>query len=141
MPVLDMRTGEVAFSRAGHNEPLVVRADGSSRYETGAGGHPVGMGLPQDLLVHKLILEPGDAFIVFSDGVNEAGAHEDADNMFGFERPRAILSSHPRDTLDLRFDSLLAELSRFMRSVTGCPSGGEPALEDDVSIIGVRWTP
>lgn len=137
--VLNIRTGELVFARAGHNEPLIVRADGTSRYESAPGGCPVGMGVAQDTLQdHTLILEPGDAFIVFSDGVNEAGAAESAENMFGFERVRAILASDPQDPLDQRFDSLLDELHRFMISVSGDSCTERPAFEDDVSIVGVR---
>jgi serine phosphatase RsbU (regulator of sigma subunit) len=67
---LDTATGQVCYVNAGHNPPLLVRADG--RVETlTSGGMVLGLfdSVPyEDGATH---LEPGDVLVVYSDGVTE----------------------------------------------------------------------
>jgi len=68
---LEPATGQIRFVSAGHVDALVVRADGT--VETfGSTGTPLGLipGLPYGETA--LTLSPGDALVLFSDGVPEA---------------------------------------------------------------------
>ena len=59
------------YVNAGHNPPVVVRADGSVDWLE-AGGPPVGM-FPDSTYEEKVVrLEPGDFVIAYTDGVTEA---------------------------------------------------------------------
>ena len=69
--VFDGSARTLRYGNAGHNPPLVVRADGSVDWLE-AGGPPVGM-FPDSTYEEKVVrLEPGDFVIAYTDGVTEA---------------------------------------------------------------------
>src|SRR5258707_973421 len=78
MTVLDPATGELVFTNAGHNPPLLVRATGG--FESLAGGGMILGILPmaQYVEVHTR-MEHGDTLVLFSDGVTEAVNPSDED--------------------------------------------------------------
>lgn len=69
--VFDGAVRTLRYVNAGHNPPIVVRADGSIDWLE-AGGPPVGM-FPDSTYEEKMVrLEPGDFVIAYTDGVTEA---------------------------------------------------------------------
>jgi serine phosphatase RsbU (regulator of sigma subunit) len=69
--VLDTATGEVPYANAGHNPPIIVRADGSA--EMLEGGGPVLGILPiAPYSEMHTRLGHGDMLVLYSDGVTEA---------------------------------------------------------------------
>jgi phosphoserine phosphatase RsbU/P len=68
---LEARTGRLTYVNAGHNRPLLVRADGTC--ETLATGGTV-LGAFETAVYDEdvTILKPGDTLLVFSDGVSES---------------------------------------------------------------------
>jgi sigma-B regulation protein RsbU (phosphoserine phosphatase) len=62
--------GRVELCSAGHLPALLVRRDGVR--ELGATGLPAGMFCEGSYEAHRLSLEPGDALLLFTDGVTEA---------------------------------------------------------------------
>jgi serine phosphatase RsbU (regulator of sigma subunit) len=67
---LDTTTGALAYVNAGHNRPLLVRADGSCE-SLAPGGTALGMFGSAIYEEATTTLGPGDALLVFSDGVSE----------------------------------------------------------------------
>jgi phosphoserine phosphatase RsbU/P len=68
---LETRTGRLTYVNAGHNRPLLVRADGTC--ETLATGGTV-LGAFETAVYDEdvTVLKPGDTLLVFSDGVSES---------------------------------------------------------------------
>ena len=124
---LDLASGRVAFTQAGHPPPLVLRAGGAVEF-AGAGGLPVGLieGAAWD--EHELRLAPGDRLLLYSDGVTEcedpAGAMLDEEGLAGLARARAGLSGRPF------LDALMADL--------GDHAGGRD-FADDVSMALIEY--
>jgi phosphoserine phosphatase RsbU/P len=89
--VLDVATGELTFANAGHNPPIVLRANGEA--EMLEGGGPV-LGILSIARYTQLSarLEPDDLLVLYSDGVTEAcnGAYEE----FGEERFIEVLKQN-----------------------------------------------
>ena len=76
-------TGEMVYTNAGHNPPLLVRAAGG--FETLKGGGVILGIMPTAAYKETLAqLEPGDVLVLFSDGVTEAAIRQDEE--FGEER-------------------------------------------------------
>ena len=127
--VVQLDTKQVRYCRAGHNPPLVVHGDGTSEYQSG-GGPPLGMGITTPPKESQTItLAPGDAFILFSDGINETFSRQGA-NGYGLERVRRILSRAHSLPLWEAFTELLDDVKTFH---------GRSDSADDISIIGFRW--
>ena len=67
---VDLKTGEVLMSQAGHPHPVVQRRNGRVE-QGGLGGFPVGL---VDGIIYeqfKVSLSPGDRLLILSDGVTE----------------------------------------------------------------------
>jgi serine phosphatase RsbU (regulator of sigma subunit)/predicted ester cyclase len=62
--------GRLTYCNAGHNPPLLIRASGIHRLETG--GMVVGMMKEATFEEQTVQLEPGDVLVAFSDGITEA---------------------------------------------------------------------
>jgi serine phosphatase RsbU (regulator of sigma subunit)/PAS domain-containing protein len=71
---LDPRTGELDWASAGHPAPILVSADGTSAHLHGRPAPPVGWmhtTSPRPQPVHRIVLEPGDRLLLFTDGLIE----------------------------------------------------------------------
>ena len=80
----------VVVSRAGHPPPLVVRPDGSVE-EVGCSGRVLGVFPDAEARDTPLRLMPGEALILYTDGVTEARSPDG--EFFGEERLRELLRS------------------------------------------------
>ncbi len=70
---LDPQVGHIEFVNAGHNPPLLVRADGSVEW-LGSEAHGPALGIVLDYRwpERSVDLAPGDTFVLYTDGVTEA---------------------------------------------------------------------
>lgn len=70
--ILDPHTGLFRYVRAGHDEPLLVKNDGTAAF-LGGRGRFLGLwhDLPPVLEEQQLALESGDCLIIYSDGVTD----------------------------------------------------------------------
>ncbi len=69
--VWDPETGELVYANAGHNPPLVLRADGMSDELTGRG---IALGVINTIHLEekRMQLKAGDVLVAYTDGVTEA---------------------------------------------------------------------
>ncbi|MCC6859827.1 MAG: SpoIIE family protein phosphatase [Bryobacterales bacterium] len=127
--VLDPATGELRYSNAGHNPPLVVRSDGTiERLETG--GTVLGILPKQRYEESSVILRPGDLVAFYTDGVTEA-CPADRDEEFDEERLARFLIEHRFEPAAAIIEGALACLRQWM-------SGAAPG--DDLTLVVVRST-
>ena len=111
----------VTFVSAGHPLPLLLR-DGEVE-EVGTPGPLLGAFEGASWQPEKLMLEPGDQLVLFTDGVTEARGRQDR---FGEGRLRAELAGA---------EGPLAAVRRITRALDGF-LGGE--ADDDVAVVAVR---
>jgi sigma-B regulation protein RsbU (phosphoserine phosphatase) len=81
-------SGEIEFSNAGHNPPLVVRK--SSVDTLNATDILLGMFSHAEYRNQRITLEPGDSLVLYTDGVTEAS--RDDDEEFGMQRLEDIVT-------------------------------------------------
>ena len=82
---------EVALSRGGHPPPLVLREGGEVEALDGAAGLPLGIFPDTDVSDVNCVLHPGDAIVLYTDGVIEA--RDGHGEQFGLERLEALLAT------------------------------------------------
>ena len=70
LAVIDIETGEIEFTQAGHPSPLIQRVSGETDM-IGEGGLPVGLIEGADFETVRARLFPGDRLLVYSDGLTE----------------------------------------------------------------------
>jgi serine phosphatase RsbU (regulator of sigma subunit) len=121
---LDPDSGHLRYVNAGHNPPLLVRADGSHEF-LAEGGMVLGLIPEADYVEGQVELFPGDTLVVFSDGVTETWNVADVE--FG-EAGLLALAREARGLTAAEIEShLLAGLERF--------AGGAKATDDRTLIV------
>ena len=126
---VDTAAMRLRWTNAGHNAPIVARADGTVvRLEEGG---PAFSRLFRDTRYEEkeIALEPGDRLVLFTDGVSEAGSL--AGEMFGEERIEALATSAGEASAETLQQSIVD-------AATSC-AGGE--VEDDLTLVVVRVGP
>jgi serine phosphatase RsbU (regulator of sigma subunit)/pSer/pThr/pTyr-binding forkhead associated (FHA) protein len=124
--VLDPGTGELAYCNAGHNPPVIVRANGAVEYVDG-GGTVLGILSIANYSEYRAKLEPGDALAIYSDGVTEATNAKDEE--FGDERFAEVLAAN-------RQKSAAEIVAAVTQALTEFAAGSPPA--DDITLVVAR---
>jgi serine phosphatase RsbU (regulator of sigma subunit) len=109
--VLDVRSGRFDYARAGHELPVLLRADGSLAPVPSTTGQILGM--LDDILIDEAVLqlEAGDRLLLFSDGATDA---VDANNRrFGHERLRAAIQNCPSCDAQAVCDDILSAILAY----------------------------
>jgi serine phosphatase RsbU (regulator of sigma subunit) len=70
--ILDLKTGELAFSNAGHNPPMVLAADGECEFLTLPDGLVLGVMTEAEYRNETVQLQAGAMIVTYTDGVTEA---------------------------------------------------------------------
>jgi sigma-B regulation protein RsbU (phosphoserine phosphatase) len=117
--------GTLRYCNAGHNPPVLLGADGSSR-ALGATGPVLGL-LQLPYRVEEAPFPPGSLVLAYSDGVTEAT--NPADEEYGSERLLELVSGLARQPLDAVRDGVLEAVHLF---TAGAPQ------HDDVTLVCVR---
>jgi sigma-B regulation protein RsbU (phosphoserine phosphatase) len=81
--ILDGTNRTLAYANAGHNPPLLLDANGNARFLE-QGGMPLGMFRDTRYYEYYITLEPGQVFILYTDGATEAQNAQEEE--FGRER-------------------------------------------------------
>jgi sigma-B regulation protein RsbU (phosphoserine phosphatase) len=124
--ILDGDTGELTFCNAGHNPPVLIRANGSYRQLKG-GGPVLGILPVVEYREYQANLGEGDALVIYSDGVTEAV--NPAGKEFEIEGIAEAVIPH-------RNQPAAAIVSHINKAVTAHTSGAPPA--DDITLIVAR---
>jgi serine phosphatase RsbU (regulator of sigma subunit) len=121
---LDPGTGAVEYVNAGHNPPIVVRADGGLDSLT-TGGVVLGLFEEGEYEQAATHLGPGDVLVVFSDGVTETWNRDDVE--FGDARLAELIRRGRDLDAGALQGEILRELDRF--------SEGTKATDDRTLIV------
>ena len=125
--LLDGATGDLAYANAGHNPPIIVRADGSAEMLEG-GGPVLGILSIAPYGEMKAQLGAGDMLVLYSDGVTEAT--NSAYDEFGEERFIEVLKQHRTEPADTIVQAVTKALAEF--------AAGAPQADDITLLIARR---
>jgi sigma-B regulation protein RsbU (phosphoserine phosphatase) len=127
LAVFDPAASTLTYSNAGHNPPILMRADGSiERLEEG--GMVLGIFAGASFEQKTTRFDEGDVLILYSDGVVEA-CPAGADDQFGEDRLVRIVGEGSELTLSGRIERVMDELRAW---------SGDGSFADDVTIMLAR---
>lgn len=128
--VIDLDSGEVEYCNAGHEPPLLVRADGRIDVLDDGGGPPICVlpDFPYETAATRC--ERGDVLILMSDGITEATNAGGA--LYGRERVSELMQAET-----LRTQSVAAIGDAILEDVVSFEAGAETA--DDQTLVVARW--
>ena len=125
--VWDPAQQSLRWINAGHNPPLLIRADGRVEYLKKLGGPALGPFKGQRYTENESHFSAGDLLAIYTDGITEAPAQDGT--QFGEERLEEILVARRGNTLASISDDLLAEVGAWQ---------GEGKRFDDITLLLAR---
>ena len=130
MGILDLTTGNMKFANAGHNPPLLKRANGEFEYlKTRAGFVLAGMEGVR-YRIGELTLNPGDRLFLYTDGVPEATNTEN--KLYGEDRLLNFMNQNSTVDAVTLLPSLKANIDEFV---------GEAPQFDDITMLMFDYKP
>ncbi len=125
---LELASGELQFSNAGHNPPYRVDRDGGITEVQDA--HGMAMGILEEFpyTTGSLKLDAGDGLFLFTDGVVEALNRPG--EQFGSERLMAYLTASAQSPPEAVVRGVLASVSAFV---------GDAPQFDDITVLSLRF--
>ena len=126
LAVLDLETGQIELSQAGHPHPIIQHGDGAFSL-CGSTGVPIGLIDDTRYDTVKFMLTKGDRLFIASDGITECpDRHGTLLEETGFQ---SILSKHREKSGNALIDAIMQDL-RVYRNQAEFP--------DDISILMVE---
>ena len=126
--ILDLDTGRVDYTNAGHLPPLLLRGAGGASWVQLPPGLVLGVSENPGYETRSLTLGPQDTLLLYTDGVTEAmNAGKELfseDRLLAFARAQTC--ANPKDLVD----GLLSAVQRF--------AGDEPQ-SDDVTLLALQF--
>ena len=122
--VLAPETGKVRYTNAGHNPALHVHSDGEVD-QLGPTGMPVGLVEGAEYSANDIVLQPGDALLLYTDGITES--EDPSGEEFGTDRLADFCREHRKDEIRKFSKALEAHLDQF--------TNDQPAADDRTVVI------
>jgi PAS domain S-box-containing protein len=127
--IMDIRTGKIEYTNAGHNPPYIRRKRGLVE-KLGAFHGPVIGAMPG--LHYKessTVLEEDDIIVVFSDGITEAMNLKD--ELYSDERLELFLATDNLNTPQKLVDQVVRDVKRHE---------GDAEQADDITLLAMKFT-
>ncbi len=126
--ILDIETGEVVYSNAGHNIPYIIHNDGSITKIPNTKGIALGVLEDFQFETKSLFLGKDEQMFIFTDGVNEAT--NERDEIFTLPRLENILSQCSKCTPKATSMRIIDEVYGFQ---------GDAVQFDDIAILVLHY--
>jgi serine phosphatase RsbU (regulator of sigma subunit)/anti-sigma regulatory factor (Ser/Thr protein kinase) len=128
--ILELSSGHLECANAGHNPPLLLRADGSSEFLKIQPGLVLGGLESSKYHSHSLFLKAGDRLVLYTDGVTEA--ENPAGEFFAEVGLQRTLARESPGTYALQ--NLLSALNQ---EVSGFADGAQQT--DDITLLALEF--
>lgn len=124
---LDLETGELLYTNAGHNTPIIIRNGNPVMLEADS-NIPIGIMGDWKYSLQKTELEPGTVLFLYTDGLTEAT--REGGELFGEERVLKHLYGHGNDLTSRDF---ITEMTQAVNAFVG-----DAEQSDDLTMMVVK---
>ena len=126
--IIDLQTGTLSYSNAGHEYPILKKADGN--FELVKEKHSPPLGAMEGLKFKggESVIEPGDTIFLYTDGVTEATNADD--RLFGTDKMLKALNENPALSLKELDEALRRSIKAFVK---------EAPQFDDITMLSIRY--
>lgn len=125
--VLDIETGKVTAANAGHEYPIIRKANGEFELLRDKHGFVIGGMDGMKYKEYEFTLEKGGTLFLYTDGVAEATNAEN--QLFGTERMLAALNAEPEADPKKLLENMKKSVDEFV---------GDAPQFDDLTMLGVK---
>jgi sigma-B regulation protein RsbU (phosphoserine phosphatase) len=125
--ILNIRTGQVDYSNGGHNLPYHLYQRGVSPLEN-LGGRVLGLVEQSPYASGRMVLAPGEALLLYTDGVTEA--MDSRERLYSDQRLAEFLASNHGSSPRQIVDDLVSDVRSF---------AGAAPQSDDITALALRY--
>jgi phosphoserine phosphatase RsbU/P len=125
--ILNIRTGQVDYSNGGHNLPYYRHGDGVSPLEN-FGGIALGLVQQSPYTAGQMVLRPGEALLLYTDGVTEA--MDLSRTLYSDERLEQFLGTNRGSAARQIIGDLISDVRHF---------AGDAPQSDDITILALHY--
>jgi sigma-B regulation protein RsbU (phosphoserine phosphatase) len=125
--ILNIRTGQVDYSNGGHNLPYYLHHGGVSPLEN-AGGRALGVVEQSPYASGRIVLRPGEALLLYTDGVTEA--MDPSDRLYSDQRLEQFLASNQGSSPRQIIGDLVSDIRHF---------AGVAPQSDDITVLALLY--
>lgn len=125
----DSQSRLLKYANAGHNPPLLFSRENCSFTELDAEGLVLGVKIDFQYEERKVIIQPGDILVMFTDGIIESQGVDG--ELFGVGRLMATIAGSVSEEPVVIIDEVFKKLLEFTTATT---------FQDDVSIVVVKYS-
>ncbi len=126
--ILDTRSGAFEFCNGGHNPPYLISKDGRVNQVENIGGLVLGAVKDIEYQSSVMVLQPGETFFSYTDGVTEARSKKEED--FEEKRLEACLSKNQKGGLIEIIENVISEVQTFSKGMDQA---------DDITCLALRY--
>jgi len=126
--IMNMKTGVLEYSNAGHNPPYLLKNDGSILKLESTGDMVLGCFEDKQFSTKKVQLNPNEGIILYTDGVTEAFNKEMEE--YGEERLEKLLPSIQALTVDKIVNGIADDVALFAKGVSQA---------DDITLLSMKY--
>jgi sigma-B regulation protein RsbU (phosphoserine phosphatase) len=127
--IMDIRTGKIEYTNAGHNPPFIRRKDGSIEKLDEFHGPVIGALPGLHYKENSTILERNDTIVVYTDGITESMNIED--ELYLDTRLEQFLAADILSTPQKLCDQVVRDVKRHE---------GDAEQSDDITILALQFT-
>ncbi|HDR52223.1 MAG TPA: hypothetical protein ENN90_11490, partial [Mariniphaga anaerophila] len=128
--VLNVKTGVLNFCNAAHYYPLILKQGGKVTELKLSHGLPLGLYPDKDYKDAKVVLDPGDIMVLYTDGVTEV--HNAQGKQFGSDRLKESL----KNMAGLSPEEIVRKLDTQLETFQG-----EQPQHDDLCLLVIKYMP
>jgi sigma-B regulation protein RsbU (phosphoserine phosphatase) len=125
--IMNVKTGEVVYTNAGHNPPYIIRKDCSVEPIDDRHGPVIGALSGMTYKESRANLYHGDTIFMYTDGVTEA--MDENNNLYSEKRLAELLSSQECASIKLMVEMVKQSVEQFQ---------GKAEQFDDITILAVQ---
>jgi sigma-B regulation protein RsbU (phosphoserine phosphatase) len=128
--ILDLRNGNLSFSNAGHNAPLLFQSGGEPEFLEG--GKSMMLGIDDEIIYtsKSIQLQPGQCLCLYTDGITEA--FNETNDEFSDKRLKDFISRSTERPVKELVELLVQEVESF---------AGKRPQADDITVLALRYLP
>lgn len=128
LAILNVETGELLLSNAGHNYPCLIRSQAALTCIRSTHGIPLGLFPVSSYPSDHICLDVNDLLVLYTDGVTEA--MNEREELYGEDRLMTLLSGQHWSSPRKLTEAVVADVRAF---------SGSAEQSDDITMLCLQW--
>jgi sigma-B regulation protein RsbU (phosphoserine phosphatase) len=126
--IFNIHTGKLDFTNAGHNPPLLLKANGEIQFLESPQSYPLGISTLSKYKSNEMVINRGDKLFLYTDGIIEA--QNINDEMYGDEKLKRELKTYSNYSATEICNTVFKSVINFI---------GKAEQYDDMTVVSLNY--